>query len=477
MFKENDVSKNSFLIKYIYPIVLIFFFFLLLPVQLRDDDIVYSAQLNSMKVFDWVWWRAQNWQPRILSDSLLAFFKFYMPLWKIITAILLVLLMIVIEKICNYSMTVEFEMQKKDIYTQSIICGSFLLISPQVLRDAVFWYTGSFHYLWPAFLMMLSFLLFYSVAMGRFIQNKMIIIFCCACSPFVGYMEQTAAISICFESCILLISIFVRKKIPFYCWIQYVLLCANFFLYWIFGGIGPRQTRELHWYKDFNMLSVIDKLFQGVNWTNYHLLNTSNLLVFILSILVFMNISYSTKSKFIQVFSAIPALYLFLSIMPIKWLFSRVDAFNAFGPIGDNYNLSIDKVVLWLLNPMQANPHNFNFDFFNLFPCVISLTVVLYLGILVFLSFNDNLQSIINALIYCAALASGYIIGFSPTIFASQFRVFFMTDLLIVILIGVTFRELFRKIDFCSKKHFCTIIECFVAFSFLCGLSSLIYYI
>lgn len=59
-----------------------------------------------------------------------------------------------------------------------------------------------------------------------------------------------------------------------------------------------------------------------------------------------------------------------------------------------------------------------------------------------------------NVLLYLAALASMYSISVSPTIFASGDRVFFMTDILLVLLVGLITKELILQTNVRNEKWF-----------------------
>ena len=66
------------------------------------------------------------------------------------------------------------------------------------------------------------------------------------------------------------------------------------------------------------------------------------------------------------------------------------------------------------------------------------------LGILIVADFG-NWTPFLSIILYLAAICSALSISISPTIYASGPRVFFVTDILIVVAIGLILSELLRK--------------------------------
>jgi len=195
-----DSENVVFLVFYIIMLFLMFSAHLV-P---GSDDVVNAEALSHTPLLQWVWTRATTWQPRIVSDFLLAMFSFNLPVWKFVTAGVTTILLICICKITNNQIIDKKILMKNYI----IICCSFFCIFPPVLTSSIFWYTGSFNYLWPAFFMIVALTPYYFSAIGEGKNNRITVILVYVCSGLAAYVEQEAAIILCFG----LVSFFLIKK-------------------------------------------------------------------------------------------------------------------------------------------------------------------------------------------------------------------------------------------------------------------------
>ena len=89
---------------------------------------------------------------------------------------------------------------------------------------------------------------------------------------------------------------------------------------------------------------------------------------------------------------------------------------------------------------------------------VLGLSITLILAIMIFTSFKDRKKSIIYTIIYLAGLCSSLIMGLSPTVFASGVRIFFMTDIMIIVVIAGLANEILSKKDIKIKQLISIII-------------------
>lgn len=205
-----------------------------------SDDSVYIEQLKDMSIFQWVYWRATTWQPRLVPDLLIALFHFNFNAWRVATAFIATVMMVVIGGICTRKVSDKYSNETVNF----VICCAFFLIFPNVLRYSVYWYTGSFNYLWPAFFMIVASSTFYCAAIGRPVTNKLWIIFAVIASMLVVYMEQTAAIFLCFALLSLIIMRAFQKRITYNLILQIVCAVLNLGVYLSFGGTQNQTNRR-----------------------------------------------------------------------------------------------------------------------------------------------------------------------------------------------------------------------------------------
>ena len=129
-----------------------------------------------------------------------------------------------------------------------------------------------------------------------------------------------------------------------------------------------------------------------------------------------------------KVFAFISILYFIGMQFPFNRLFARTTSFE--------YLYDVDSVLnKFFFNPMEG-----------ILPSIISLFIITQIGIMLFYVLDDFDHRYLVMLLYLASLCSGYVLGLSPTIFASGPRVFFLSDILIVIIGGITLGNLFFKV-------------------------------
>lgn len=451
-FRKITVSKYSVFILFFLIMLIV-----LLPAQLwpGSDDGVYLEQLERMGLLEWVWMRATTWQPRLVSDFLIGAFGFYIPVWRVVTATITTLLLFAICKMVDPSKLNPEQSQ----YHAIITCCAFFVIFPNVISSSIIWYTGSFNYLWPTFFMIIALVPCYWSFSGKVCQNKFVIAASLLCAALSSYNEQNAAILGCYCVVTILYLVISKRKIPAHIIILLFVVAANVGIYISIGGTSIRESTEIFWYKSFPMLSMMDKLFQGVNWANYHLINGSNVLYFLLLGLLFLKYHVSDHSKIVKVMASIPMLFVGLRLIPFGAIFENVASSYLYGINGIKYEFPIDTAISLLTNPMLATPENLKLGLFELIPGFLNFTLILYTGALLFVVFENKNVALANTLLYFAALASSYAVSISPTIFASGNRIFFATDILLVLLCSVLTKEVFLTENLCKKKWYnCAVI-------------------
>ncbi|MPL95150.1 hypothetical protein SDC9_41316 [bioreactor metagenome] len=425
---------------------------ILLRVGLKDgsDDTAHLAYLSQFGVIKWLYNRIVTWQPRIFSDLTYAMLINNLSAWRIINSTLLSILMISISKLSTEGKEGLTDNYKLSVST--FACCLFYFISPYVITSGMIWYTGSFYYLWPVTAMMISIIPFYYAVSGSTTKYKNLnIVFyittICSC-----YNEQTLAIIFCFSSICFGYLRFSNRKISKTLIIQYILIIVNGIIFYALSQIADRIVMEVFWYTGFDMLSLIDKLFQGVNWTNYHYINSSNLLMLIVTIELFILIR---KKKFeIKTISMIPLIFFLLRVIPLNTIFSSFNINNIDTQVytGSISPYSFEELLYnYFYNTTKVMSSNMlSGSIIDFLPSFSGFFIMLFITVLLWIALRKKEDKILMVSLYLAALASGYVVGFSPTIFASRSRIFFVGNIL-VLLIAV---KLFCEILSYENVHF-----------------------
>ena len=186
---------------------------------------------------------------------------------------------------------------------------------------------------------------------------------------------------------------------------------------------------------------MLGKTYLGFVSTFVKSVYSVNLPLLVLSILIPIFTFKKTKKEFIRLISLVPILiFLLISIFPtiLNSIFPHISSFVQNSRV---YGDSPNSVSIGLQS-LSA----------------LGICVIFYISILfsIFKLF-DGKEKWLYCLIVLAGLSSRIIMGFSPTLYASDMRTFIFYDFSIIIVIIAILEKYFRNIN---KKYFYTILTC-----------------
>ena len=432
------MKMKTILSKYrVFVAVFIIILILCIPVGVKvgSDDSVTRSQLETMSVLEWVSWRVETWQPRIVSDILVASFSLLpLPVWRVALALLVAVLMYMISGVTGP--LADGRQEQRDV----VICCLFMTMLPPILSSTLFWFTGSFYYPVPTLFMMVALVPVYRISVGLKTEYAWPMqAMACIAAALCSYMEQNASVFICFTLFTVIYCLFKKRKVPVFIYLELIIAIINALIYIKLGGTSIRETAELHYYKDYHMLTLVDRLFQGINWGNAQLLFGSVLPILALSALLSIKICSQYQSKVIRLFSVAPVVFIAFSTLPLN---ANLRLYYTMGQ-GSLFNcFSVENGITRLIDPMYANPGNTNLEFSAIIPSAICMFFVLLIACLIYLAYERD--ALPRVMLYFAALASSYAISISPTIFASGSRVFFLTEILVLVLVSDLYTDVYN---------------------------------
>lgn len=407
------------------------------------DDKVYRNAFNSVSTF-FTWTKDFSclWGGRVVALGLCTIFlNVNIKIYMFANICVIITLIYSIHKITN----IDNEKQTKNLsLILLIIMALFLCIDKKVIRDSVIWMTGTFNYLWPCTTLIIAMIPLIKMLNNQNIKKWEYLIYFPSLI-LASNTEQTGAILAVFSTILLAILIFKKKRIPRLMIFNYILTLIIFIISFTMPGNKVRYEAELlRYYQDFDMLSTLDKLFLGGSLLLNHLANRSTLIMLVLSIaLIF--IAIIDKDKRRTILSAIPLGYFALKIIPFNIIFSRI--------IDLNIEERIDKL---LFNFNIYSPETIS-NPFTLIQAIIGIFVLVLISIEIFYSFKDIKKSIIYTLIYFAGICSSLALSFSPTILASGSRIFFVNDIMNLIVCTALINKIIN-VKNKNKKYYITFI-------------------
>lgn len=405
IFMNEGKNLNIRFKKHYIPYIIFFGIFLLVSLrttlQPGDDTVFRDAFRNYGGVRGWLKVYTETWSGRIVPHFLLILFlNRNIIFWRFANSIVFLLLAVSIYRI-SINSNDNYSDRKKTIIA-TIICGGILFIPSQVIYSGGIWITGSFTYLWPTVCVIFAMIPFKRLIVGES-NNPIILILGTLCAVFSCYSEQTAAVLLVFSGLTIIYSLFTKSKAKIYHFILFVTIVINSYISLSAPGNKVRTTAEtLMWYSDFDMLSGIDKVFLGVNLAFSHIFGQATLLMLGLSLVILVLVTKKTNDIFTNTIATLPVIFAVFNLIVNTKIFDIK---------------TIDMVNVRSL-------HQYIYIFIGIFVCLI----ILYLF---FIVFDKYQMAIIAGLLFAAGISSIIVLGFSPTMYASQNRIFFIPDILI----------------------------------------------
>ena len=338
---------------------------------------------------------------RVLPGILIYYFARINILWRLANPVVLTMLAVTISKLIPC---------KDERLKNTVICIA-VIYPAMFLVDAGFIAT-TLNYLWPVTFGLVALLPLQKVLKGKRLRWYE----CLACIPLVIYansLQQMCAVltAIFFAACLYLL---FKKKLHPYIILQ-LLLCITCFIYaYKLSAIGEhsRLARDIvRYFPDFASLSILNKSELGFSSTFYCMtmeIRSAAVAFWAFSLFLATAVFRKTKRMPSRIVSAFPFVFSVL-----------------FGVA----NLIDYKYVPFLKyltgNMVHYRMHLATYSFQPvpdiLFLCVCA-SIVFSLCVLL-----ENIQRIISALaVLSLGLASRLVMGFSPSVWASGYRTFFI---------------------------------------------------
>lgn len=446
--KLKKITKSDIKSYYI-PFILLFVLALLMNskahIQVGDDTVFINSFKDNGGIMGWLKSYTAIWSGRIVPHFILiSLLNCNIIIWKIINSAIITLLGLGIFK---FTINTNNKLTDDDKTKLSLfICSILFFIPTSVVSSGILWITGSFTYLWPT-----MFAIFVLIPFKRLItgekQSKPLTIAAFISVFYASYVEQSAAIIIAFPIVAILayiISNYIDKKklsstisSSWHYYLMIILIGINSYISLSAVGNSVRnQAETIKWYPDFDMLSFIDKIFLGATVTYDHLFNNAYYLMVILSLLIAILIFKKKTDIVTRILPIIPITYSSARILSVDILFDFKNTDKAF------VSTHLSQYI----------------------PFVCATFVCLITMYLIFIIYDNYKEGLVTLLLFGGALSETLIMGISPTVYASGSRIFFVTDVLIIMCIIRFFYHLYiTYYEEIKKKSLLIIIPCAIA--------------
>ena len=419
-------SSNAILLAlFILELVLMFFI-----TPNKYDDKVFLESVTGTSVWSYVGPRYYTWSSRLIIEFILcSVLKISKYLWILIEALMVTL--------AGYSISKLFVKNNESKKENTIMLTSMILIYPIVLMNGAGWAATTINYMWPlatGLFALIPIRKIWDEEKIKFWQYPLYII----AMIFATNQEQVCAILL---GTYLLFTVFLiikNKKIHPFMIVQTLIVIASLIFILICPGNAARTETEIqNQFKDFEMLTVLDKIGLGLTSTMGLIIKNGNIVFTLMSMLIAVNIFLNYKEKLYRIVALVPV----FSILTLSYFIRTVD--EVFPYFSTLRGILVKEDII-----LTAGNCN---NLFNVVPVMfayINFICIIMSLLLVFKNLKNNMA----LLVFLIGFASRLIMGFSPTVFLSGERTMIFFEFAMIIVSILIWQEIIKKTDKNEKK-------------------------
>lgn len=412
MYVDKFISVRNLGFLAIYAII---FYVIADSVSLRgmNDDSYYSQVLTNGTLWDFINYQYNHWSGRLLLDSLMVSTINIPIFWKYGIPFCLFLICY-----CIWEITLKSVI---NIHA-GIILNLVLLFSidTMVLIDGAWWVTGFYNYLLPISLSTFIIATFLKKEQVSQLRQFFVLLTIFLCS----YQEQVMTLLFVFTLYVLFKKKMTKQPINFTLFVLLLLIINGSILFFAPGNYN-RYLTELYRLPEYADFYIWDKAILAIDRINNHLLNNTNILLIIMSGLLFVGVHRSSK------ITNLKALLEFaLLLIPTVCLLQH---------------LNLAFMTRWIVFDSYLSPSNWSsFHIFIFYGIgLFFINSVLFSNYLLARDKRELAQLSIPFLFAIFYIA---IICLSPTVYASANRVLLLSDVLFMIYIGFLIKNMVQQL-------------------------------
>lgn len=376
----------------------------------EGDDIFFSSACNNKGLINYLLERYHTWTSRIVIEAILVTFSNFLPMviWKIANLGMYALLI--------YSMQKLFVSQNKKM-GNAIICIFVLLLPFSIFHEAG-WIATFNNYLWVVALGMYSFIAIHNRMHNKKIPIWQAITFILAII-YAANQEQMAGILFLIYTPMILYMLKIKKVKPLL-FIMYAIIIVNLVFILTCPGNTARTIEEAsRYYQNFEEVSLITKLEQGLTSMMYYVMERWRILFVVLLVLIAYAMVKQNNDIRLKILGITPiAIYAFY-----HECISLIIGFRKMQVLETMKIYTIFKIVVYAM-------------------ILITITICLYQ---IFKKEKNRLKRFMPAYLFCVGVISRYIMAFSPTIYASEERTCLFWYISVSIINLLVIQKMFTK--------------------------------
>ena len=394
----------------------------------KYDDAVFLENIHGASILSYIGPRYFNWTSRFLIEFVLCFvLKISKYLWILIEALMVTLV--------GYSISKLFIKDNKNEKTSMLVF--MILVYPITAMSGAGWAATTVNYMWPLATALFALIPIRKIWDGEKIKFWQYPLYAIALI-FASNAEQACAILLGTYLLFTIFMIMKNKKIHPFMIIQTIFVIASLIFILTCPGNAVRTAKEIEEaFKDFEMLTVLDKIGVGFTSTMGLIVEKANTVFIIMTVIIAIYIFNNYKERLYRIVALVPVFSIFITcfnLQTTKLIFPSIGAFRGL--------ITEEQVML-----TAANSNNLLYVIPFMFAAINFICVIMSI-LLIF----KNLKNNVALLVFLVGLASRLIIGFSPTVFLSRERTMLFFDFAMIIVTFLVWQELIKKNDKNDKK-------------------------
>lgn len=429
---ERRINKKVFSFV-LWGIVFLGAFFVGMNIHYSDgDDAFFYQYSHSMGFLEYLKWRYESWTGRLSAEALLYLtFRCGIWFWRVINAFVLtvlpVSLLFLADKARQRETGTGMQEEEGSLWLKPEYCllalSGYLFMNVRTLGYAGIWITGSVNYTWCILCLVCA--LFPAAdrvfLLGRFRKSQFVYAIPCAAAAAMS-VEQTGAVLIAFLLLALGYLLFREHKTEPLLLVQTILSILLFTAMFAAPGNELRvQTAIETCMPQFETLSFGDHLFLTVQWLISSFGNENVLFLAGIwitgGVLIRQNRSQRQTGRHQAIFAAFPVLIVVFTLSALLSCFGA----GLFSDMGIRLSEMTGMTEeVFRMSDMTGQ---------NLFAMLWWTAALLFTFALLWYATG---RSALILLTYLGSIAAEAILYFSPTIYSSGERVFFLTDIMLL---------------------------------------------
>lgn len=403
-------------------------FLLLTQVGYSDgDDAFFYQYTHEMGFFEYLSWRYQTWVGRMSGEAMVYIaFSLGIWFWRIVNALMLVLLPCGVLKLAEKAAGIR---TKSFLPGESItVISGYLLMAIMTVGYAAIWINGSIFYTWSFTCGIWALVPVADIVFDTGESNSRCFLYSIPCAVLASMsIEQMAAVLVTFEVLAVLVVMLRKyaragrirdlagareKQRNILLIIQTAVTVVAFVILFLAPGNDIRVVSEVqNWMPQYEELSFGEHLFITVQWLVSSFANENRLLLFGIWLAGILHIACKNERKPSDMACiTLASLFSVTALLP----FFGIKVFSDCGLHIADITVRLDQVPR--IEEMQAA---------NWFAMCWWIAALLFTCILIWKVSKHN---IVLVLAWLGGIASEAIMHFSPTIYASGARVYYLTD-------------------------------------------------